>query len=1002
MQLMWEECPSSADVQHIMFNKEEWHIKTKFNLLRRMTVWVVTAAMLLTSLPLMSVTTAAYDDGKLPKSTSYTVKTTVANERNAKTDNDVYCIVKDATGREHSILLDKKGNDFQKGETDEYTFTLDLYPWEIHAVGFEHKKGADAVKLQKFSFWANIDGTKHMFVEDKVINTWFHKYKKTYGIAGKTDRRITSRGNFDTQFGRTEYYEADTIMANSVSPTWNGLVSDQYFSNYSIFKHAGAVGIDFSASGKSHNGKSSINMSVLTAGDNPILKTIDNKLGYTYGMDLNRNQLLLYMQENQIYKFTLTSKLDYLYDYDEYDSYSKTWTIIRKGFDLGSPTAITKAYTPVKDQNFYNSNASYNTFEIKIPVKNFDHYDAATIAKSLAYMITRGIVPARIYYDKVDTNRYITPKNAYSKGSDVYLVCDTPSGFNNPGGVGITVQLDDVQAVYGIETYRLDHQISADNTSRSNDYSEKITTHKVDTKGVELKINDSDSAALNSYKKTHSFSIQETNNEQVYVENNGTRSQGYFSYELLTKDGKTVKALKNYKTTPTTKVPYATNAVYTVEPKETLEGDYLLRISARDLANNPSTITYPIKIDAIAPRVSYKLKQLAPVDGSKRNEYTFTLEDATGTGTLYYCIVPKGETMAEPGNDIPEHTGAVESQYNRWAFINQNGAAKTAVVSVASGHNFEGTLYWYTVDAAGNDSRAEKNKGSNSAGYYYTDISIKNENVSCKLIVDDSAPGRPSYNISFETNAANRVEYYWRGTAIETRKTVYTANSNPGAAWQTLTTGSSVQMNGEYTLVYTVTTPGGTTETHTQKFVFDNTNPIIKMSYANDAVSAEKAITVDVSDITNIEKLSYQLYKADHTPVGDVVELSCGLPVVRADLMLEPEEPGMYYISVTATDVNGQTSMETSEIFGIRNGQPVQVLDQTVDFHITADKQITYPYADTINWVNADHNGIPLTNQRELTFKWTVTEPIANIAYLKNNNWEPLLDDVYYLYYLNL
>ncbi len=952
-----------------------------------MTVWVVTAAMLLTSLPLLTVPVEA---ASISDKYTYVLKVKTANEKGAKSDNDIYCIIKDARGNERSIKLDNKGDDFKKGAWGTYNLSLDLQPWEIHAVGFQHKKGLDPVKIEKFEFYLP-DGTMY----SKTINTWFDKYKKTYGIAGTTDRKITSRGNFDTEFGRTEYYDPETVTANDVSPRWNGLVSDQYFSNYSIFNYNGAVGIDFSASGKSYNGRSGINMSVLT--DNGIAKTIDNSLGYTYGMDLFRSKLLKYMQENQIYKFTLTSKLDYLWEYDEYDSFSKTWTIIRKGFDLGAPVAVTKAYTPVRDQNFYNSNSAYSTFEIKIPVRSFDHYDASVIAKSLADFIRQGTVPAKVYYDKVENNGYVTPKNAYSKGSDVYLVCDTPSGFNNPGSVGITVQLENAKAVCNGQTYWLDHQVSASDPSRSRHYSEYIATHKVDTAGVALDI--AGGTAFDTYQKVHTFSLSEKNNEMVYLENrDGTGTEGYFSYELLTRDGKTVKALKNYKTTPTTRAPYATNAVYSVEPKETLEGEYLLRLSARDLANNPFSVTYPIKIDTIAPRVSYKLKQLAPIDGSRRNEYTFTLEDATGTGKLYYCFVPDGEKMAVPGNDIPEHTGAVESQYNKWSFINQGGAANTAAVSVAKGHNFEGTLYWYTVDAAGNDSRTEKIKGTNSAGYYHTDISIVNEDVTCKLVVEDSAPGKPSYRISFETNAANRVEYYWRGTAVETRKMVYNSGSNPGASWQTLTTGSGIQLNGEYTLVYTVITPGGTTETHTQKFLFDNTNPQIRLSLANDAVSAEKAVTVDVSDITSIERLSYQLYKADHTPVGDEVALSCGLPVVRADLMLEPDEPGMYYITVTAADVNGQTSMYSSEIFGIRNGQPVQILGQTVDFHITADEQIMYPFADTVNWVHTDYNGIPLTNQENLIFKWTVVEPVANL-HMTDASGRELLKDSYVLFY---
>ncbi|MBE6658180.1 MAG: hypothetical protein E7604_07030 [Ruminococcaceae bacterium] len=993
----------SADAVYMAgTDKEEWHIKKTKNLLRHMTVWVVTAAMLLTSLPLLTVPVEAVQYEIPPRKTTYTVKTTVANERNAKTDNDVYCIVKDARGHEHSILLDKKGDDFQKGETDEYTFTLDLYPWEIHAVGFQHKSGADAVKLHKFSFWTTIEGKQHWFVRDKEINTWFHKYKKTYSILADTDRELTLHG-FDEVFGDWEYFNPEVESADDIVLAWDGTAWDQYYYSYNFFKtDPGAVGIEFSSSGKSYNGRSSFGTAVLTGNDNKYAK-IDNINGLNNQITLKTGAILKYMRENQIYKFTLTSKLDYLYDYDAYGAHSNIFIIIRKGFDLGKPSAITKAYTPFIDQNFYNSNAAYSTFEVKIPVLSFDNYDASRIASSLAANIKNGTVPARVYYGATGTSDYVVPTDAYSRGCDVYLKCKTPSGYNNPDGKGITVQLDDAQATYNYSTYWLDHQKSASDTSRSNDYSEYISTHKVDTAGVALTVLNSDGSALDSafdsYAKTHTFRLQSSEN-RIFLENsNGTRSEGYFSYQLLSADGKTVKALKNYKTAPTTKVPYTTNAVYTVEPKETLEGDYQLRITTRDIANNPTTLTYPIKIDTIAPRAKYSLKQLTPIDGSRRNEYTFTIEDATGTGKLYYCIVPDGETMSVPGNDIPEHTGAVESQYNRWSFINQSGDAKTAVVSVPKGQYFEGTLYWYTVDAAGNDSRDEKIKGTDAAGYFYTDIFINNIDAECKLVVENSTPGRPYYMISFDTNVNNRVEYQWRSATVTTKKTVYSANYNPGASMQTLANGGSIVLNGEYTLEYTVITPDGSSKSYTEKFLFDNNAPVVKMSYDGDAVAASKAMTIEVSDITNITKLTYQLHKADGAAVGEPVALNCGLPVVTADLMLEPEVPGMYYVTVTAVDVNGQTSMQTSEVFGIRNGQPVQILGETVDFHIDAYGSIMYKDSNNSPiWIGTEYNGIPLTNQRTLTFQWNVVEPMENV-HLTNANHEMLLKENYALFY---
>lgn len=931
-------------------------------------MWVVTAAMLFTSLPLMSVTADAANLDISTQKYTYKLSVTTANERNAKTNNTIYCIVQRANGEERQIKLDNKGDDFRKGGTDTYTFTLDWLPWEIHAVGFQHKKGLDAVKIEKFSFW--LDGGP-TFLQDKTINTWFNKYKKTYSVMSRTDRQIRTVGNFNSVFDQTYYYDYDYTGAANKELYWNSMVSDQYFREYNMFNYVGAVDVSFSASGRSYNNGSSISMQVLK--DNGLADIKTNDMGYVYGLKLYTSKLLEFMQRNKIYKFSLTATLDYEYDYDEYSSHSRTYTIYRKGFGLGNASAVTSAYTPFRDQNFYNANPQYNTFEIKIPVLNYDNYYAASLASSLAACIENGQVTARVYYDTVENGGYVTPFDVYSRGSDIYLKCRTPVGFNNTAGTGLTVRLDNAMAYYNGWTYRLD--------TANSDYSYYISTHKVDTAGPDLNVLQDDGSAIGTsfdvYRNQHFFKLQLADGrERIFHDNgNGTRSEGYFSYELLTKDGKTVLPLENYKTSVTTKTPYTTNAVYNVKPKETVEGDCLLRITTRDMANNASVLTYPIKIDTVAPRAAYVLKEKTPVDGSRRNEYTFTIEDASGTGKLYYCIVPEGQTMPEPDDFVPGGTGTVESQYGIWSFIDQTNSANTVVISVEKGQYLNGTLYWYTVDAAENDSRNEKIKGTNAAGYYYTDFSINNIDAECKLIVEDLTPGRPRYDISFETNENNRVTYLWRGANIVTKSIVYDDTKTPGDSRQLLPSGSSISLNGNYTLEYTVTTPDGSSKTYTKDFVFDTVAPQIRFSYPDTAVSAEKAVSLEVSDITKITELSYQLYQANGTPVGEAVELSCGLPVVRAELVLEPEVSGAYYIAVTAVDVNGQRTRQESELFGIRNAVPV----------ITA-KDVIYKYDGTYYYqLENDYSGIPLTNGRENEFKWSVTELYENHIMLKDS-----------------
>ena len=183
-------CILIRNIPSMTESKGECPIKKNFNFLRRLAAYGVTAAMLLTSLPLMSVPVEA---ATISNKYNYVLKVTTANEKNAKTDNDIYCIIKDARGNERSILLDNKGNDFRKGGTDTYNLSLDLQPWEIHGVGFQHKSGVDAVKIESFTFTLP-DGTTY----SKTINTWFNKYKKTYSVMSTTDRQIKTVGNFNS------------------------------------------------------------------------------------------------------------------------------------------------------------------------------------------------------------------------------------------------------------------------------------------------------------------------------------------------------------------------------------------------------------------------------------------------------------------------------------------------------------------------------------------------------------------------------------------------------------------------------------------------------------------------------------------------------------------------------------------------------------------------------------------------------------------------------------
>ena len=931
-------------------------------MLRRVTTWIVTAAMLLTVLPVLGVPAQA----KLNSIASeYTYKIRVKNSgvKRGGTDNDFYCAIETVEGQTQYIKMNSGADDFEKNDDRTYSFNLKLQPWQIKRVGLAHKSGIDAVHIAWFKFYLP-DGTEI----HQDVDKWFNKYEKLYGIAGSTDRYVTDCGNFYDDFSGTVYYAPDVTSGQSdINLFWNGQVKDRYFENsYNIFDYPGAVGLTFSSAGTTYNGLSSLNrFTVLT--DNGLAKVRNNSLGFDDGITLYTNALLAFMKKNKIYSFTLNSMIDYEYDYDE-KSYDKTsFRLIRTGFDLGDASAVSRAYTPVRDNNFYTTASEYNRLEIRIPVISYEHYYAPTIAKTLAANINNGTTTAKIYYGETGTEDYITVSSgAYYSGGNVYLTCSAPADYANEDGCGITVVLENAAAEYNGRTHTLDRTGAK--------YSSYISTHKVDTKGFEQTVLTKDGEALDLstgfdfYAASHSFKLdipEAAVNGDIYVQNNdGTRTAGMFSYQLYETDGTTVKALKNYKTNPTTKVPYASNAEYTIVPKDKAEGTYLLKITSRDLANNVTATQLPVMLDTVAPRSSFTVSERALANGAKRGEYTFAITDATGTGRLYYTFVRDGYAVPDASQVKPETSGPEDTVFEKWGFIDQMGGAGTTVVlEVPDGDFFNGTLYWYTVDAAGNDSRDEKAAGTDAQGRNYTKISINNVKSDCEIIVDDVTPGRPAYNIAFETNSHNTVDYRWISKNLyTTRLTRYTSGQNPGESRQYLDGSSTaVLLNGEYTLEYTVTTPDGSRTTYTRDFFFDNTNPMISFKSADSVISDTERMTVNVKDLTNIETLTYQLIDARGNAVGEVTALPAGLPVVDAEILLAPGATGVYQIRVTAVDVNGQTSVSDSKTFSIRTAAP----------------EITFEGI----MVETEYDGVPITGGDDITVCWRVDEHIENADY---------------------
>ncbi len=920
----------------------------------KLTAWLLTVAILLSALPIFVIQASA---ASISSSYTYKIKVKNSDERNAGTDNTVSCIIETYSGQTLAEKLDSSANDFERNDCRTYSFSLSVQPWDIERVGLKHSGGHNAVRIDWFEFYLP---SGYSFRTN--TNRWFNRESKTYNVSSSTDRQIKTRGNFDTAFNKTLYYSPATTSGQSnITMEWNGKVSDQYFSTeYKAMDYTGDINLTFTASGTAYGGsagKSSItNVNQLVSNR---IATVD-----TYKIDIDTNKLLSHMKNNGIFKLTIKSTLNYDDDMDEYGSASKTCTIYRTGFTLGNATAVSPAYW-TNYKYFYNSQPDYKTFTVKFPVEARDNYDNKTLATSLASNIksTSSGTTAKIYYDTVESGKYVTPIDAYASSGYVYLVCNTPSGFANEDEIPLTVVLENAKASYNGREYTLD-------TTNSR-YSSMISNYAIDTKGLTHIVKNTDGEVIDAktgfdfWQKEVSFKVDMEGGDPYIDDGFGGRYQYRFSYLLYDANTGSNVAISKHNGYSTTIVPHAGNSVYKIIPTSKVEGEYILKISSRDYANNLETAEIPVLIDMIAPRASYKLNQKTLTDGSMRNEYTFTISEKSGTGRLYYAFVRDGYSIPDSTQTKPGTSGPEDTQYERWGFIDQTNNVNTIVLALPKGEYFNGKLYWYTTDGAGNDSRTEKNSGSDNDGYYYATVSLNNITTECDIVIDDATPGNPSYDISFETNANNTVEYKWVGDGVVSRTYTYTDSSKPGQAHHYDSNSNSLLLNGEYTLEYTVVAPDGTRKTYKKDFVFDNSAPTVTIQTPDNNVSDSQSITIKATDISNIESISYRLFTASGDEVGEKVELRAELPVVTNSVVVSPEQTGAYKIEVTAVDANGFKTVMESDVFSIRTSAP------TIE-------------AFTNN-INTEFDGVPITNSQDYSIFVRFIENIKSIDSFDNS-----------------
>ena len=777
-------------------------------------------------------------------------------------------------------------------------------------------------------------------------------------------RVLTAIGNFNELAGEKNLNPTDKTTEKK-SFKYNGKISDQYYSNYDCMDMSDAPTIKYSVSG--------------TAGDGTELNKDNMKNnGITEndrGFDVDYGKLLTFMNSRNVNMINITSTLEFASRTARtaaYESkFESQYTIRRNAFAIKEVRMSGMSYTDnyVKGNYYYNLDKTTDRkIAVDCYVKNKDDkpYNNKHISlESLNADAT--FICDNAYLQLGRTGKKLTAEAKSVKVSDgcFRLVFPYDEGADSEN-VGMTLSFDNPKLKFGNDdtTFMLWNE-----TDKNTEFSSYQSAYKVDAVRPSVKLQPSAGENLTDWHKT--LNITSTPSENT----NSSGGRQTYKMQLLDKNGNAVK-IKNYKgggtgnTEQTVPSAAGSSTSVTLALGEETEGEYTLSVSGADDAGNAfESKTAGIKLDNLAPRVSMtESSGAAAGDGSKSNTYKATIEDASGTGRLYYCFT---DELTAPALDEDaaqqQKSGTISSTLGKWAFIDQadvsDGKTAAAFLKVNKGENFSGRLFYKGKDAFGNETEV-----------IAKDINIINEDSDCSIdILTDSTVAQSSHKISITTNASNKVYYRWKdqkGGFVADYKP-YSAGADIGAAVQKDNDGKDVLMNGAYTLLCKVVPPSGeaNARVYERPLAFDNAAPEVYTIVKNKGTYAEtQNVTVRANDVTGVAEnteTEIKNYAVVVNPDGSEIPgiektaLSPVSGIINTTLTLGSNLPsGAYAVKAAAEDVYGHRSeSDTLNVFYIRNSAP---LVTTVP-----DTELTY-------------GGLPLVSSEDYSISLKVSEEFKN------------------------
>ncbi|MHA7967618.1 hypothetical protein ACX93W_26245 [Paenibacillus sp. CAU 1782] len=941
---------------------------------------------------------------------NYVFNVKTRNGEHAGTDDVVHMGVSTyETGEQsdHTSRYAASGTNFNANTEKQYDFwAKNVPPWRMNefVVWLE---GSDEWEVDFVTLWLPYIDGKINPIQAKTIQlytTTKNRGRIYRDISDVTKRKFTSLGDVDTRGG--EFY-LDPNSSGSERVEWDKKVRDQY-GHYDIMQYEDAPVFSYKVSDDAV-GRDWLTFQEPTKTQNFILD-IDRKKLHDAMVAQDKAEISLTYRVALLAQSTNTESLGGTFAHTGsgnpevktyltekiggQDYYYKDikYTFYRSIYDLGNPNIDqTITYSPSTDNYYLNRKFT----DVAITVDAVSIHKKTMTQEEKTELITNFQATPVLYLGNSTETPLANLTMTKLQGNDgkpngkLQFTGKVPLDVSAVDSEGIRLQLNNVSTHLTkngrVQAYHLENPTPESATSQSFYFS----THKVDTKTPTIRVTDENGNDLvggnsiqNNIKKKHEFYM--VSSETLYPEGNVAHTisnQNYFKYELYKKSGDSYEPsmtrITNFDGTGTqTRVtaPINTQVLNGVSiklsPIDPTEGEFKLRLYGWDRADNPlgGDAGYAeienIKIDNLAPRVSIH-ETVHPQDTQlrKRNDYRFEMDDLqqsnNGWSRTYYTFINgSAEPSDTPVGEIEPASKEIASTQGMWAFVDSEGDSSTAIISIPKGDNFEGTLYYFTVDSLGNDSRNEQ-----ASRYYTRPVQIFNGSVVDTLITEDSSLPKPSFDISFDTSDPNlETSYRWIAHPSNTWTPTFTQNFRVysgqdvgDASQRNASNGRIITMHERYILEYTVTNiQSGNTSEFSRVFYYDNEYPEISYTVGSqhDHFKSSHQFNVKATSDSGIASAYYYLSRPDTEIRIDNTSNYTLTLTPNSDNIIEVDQTltltglpsGAYSIVVVATDLHGRESKKVSPYFGMRSGPAI------VD-------ELTYTGSKTLNGMGTTTDG---------------------------------------------